>query len=623
MPATAAIDRGVVRGKHHPRTLGAAALCIAIGASLAVGVTTKSKPDGRHVGTVVPQGTPTPMRLFFEAGLDSLISSVIDLQAAVADPHSDRTRAAFRRARVAYKRVEFLLSYYSPTTVTVVNGPADVDDPDGPPAPLGARAGFGVIEAVVFGKPKDVPASRQRSSQAVNSMVTSLRALRASTGLLTIGDTSALDAMRLELARVMTTGIAGYDSDESGDAITESAAALDGVHQGLTQLTMPGVADARARAIDRVIDAARSLHEATDFDSFDRFTFTSGAGSSAGRALLALRYAIDSHPPASRRLWRPFAATPFDSDAFDPSALAPEYAPRATPELVALGRRLFFDPRLSGTGTRSCASCHAPAKSFTDGRARAEPLASRRAPLRNTPTLVNAALQPSMFADERAGFVEDQIRMVLSSPAEMASSPDFAAQRTGLDERSLRVALATYIRTLTALDSRFDRAIRGDTAAVTPAERRGFNLFTGKARCGSCHFAPLFGGTLPPDYTRSELEIIGVPAGVPALRAASHAAVDQDVGREAVDHWAEHRYAFRVPTIRNAALTAPYMHNGVFKTLEQVVDFYDRGGGAGLGEILPSQTLAPHPLHLTAREKSDLVAFVRSVTDSSSSVAKP
>jgi cytochrome c peroxidase len=183
----------------------------------------------------------------------------------------------------------------------------------------------------------------------------------------------------------------------------------------------------------------------------------------------------------------------------------------------------------------------------------------------------------------------------------------------------LRVALAAYIRALTALDSRFDRAIRGDTVSITPAERRGFNLFVGKAKCGSCHFAPLFGGTLPPDFTRSELEIIGVPAS----RSSDHAAVDPDIGRAAVDHWAEHRFAFRVPTIRNAALTAPYMHNGVFATLEQVIEFYDRGGGAGLGEILQSQTLATRSLHLTARDKSDLVAFVRSLTDSSFAVANP
>lgn len=607
-------------GNRISGALGAAALSVAIGACIAIGVGKTWNNKAAPGGFAAPRGTPTAMRQFFDAGLDSLISSVAGLQATIAEPGRESRRDAFRRARSAYKRVEFLLAYYSPTTVGAVNGPADADDPDGPPNPLGTRSGFGVVEPAIFGDSTDAPAHLEQARHAVTSMLSSLRALRGATELLTIGDTSALDAMRLELARVMTTGVAGYDSDESGDAIAESAAALFGIRDALTHLSARAPKVERTRAMELVERAARVLRDAPDFDSFDRFSFISGAGIPAGGALVALRHAADPRPPASRRLWRPSAGTPFDSGAFDLSALAPEYAPSPTPELIALGRRLFFDPRLSGPETRSCASCHVPERTFTDARARAAPLpTNHRTPLRNTPTLVNAALQPAMFADERAGFVEDQIRIVLSSPAEMASSPELAAARTGLDERTVRVALAAYIRTLTALNSRFDRAIRGDTTAITPDERRGFNLFVGKARCGTCHFAPLFGGTLPPEFARSELEIIGVPS----TTATKNATVDPDPGRAAVDHWREHQFGFRVPTIRNAALTAPYMHNGVFATLEQVVDFYDRGGGDGIGASVPGQTLPSRPLHLTPSERSDLVAFVRSVTDSSASVAKP
>lgn len=558
------------------------------------------------------------MRRFFEASLDSLLASVDGLDSAIADPLRGAPRDAFRRARVAYKRAEFLLAYYSPTTVAAVNGPADSDDPDGPPAPLGSRAGFGALETAIFGDSSERRTAVQ-TRRIVASMLTSLRALRGATTLLTVNDTSALDAMRLEVTRVMTTGIEGYDSDESGGSIVESAAALQGIVDGLARLTTTDHDAERAQAIARVARAARALSSAPDFDALDRFGFISAAGIPAAAAITALRHAVDPRAQASRRVWRPTAATPFDSDAFDPSALAPEYAPRPSPEIIATGRRLFFDPRLSGAGTRSCASCHVPTKSFTDGRVRAAPLGNTRTALRNTPTLVNAALQPAMFADERAGFVEDQIRVVLSSAAEMASSPELAAARTGLDERTVRVALAAYIRTLTGLNSRFDRAIRGDTAAITADERRGFNLFAGKARCGTCHFAPLFGGTVPPEFTRSELEIVGVPSSAATKRAT----VDPDSGRERVDHWSEHRFAFRVPSIRNAALTAPYMHNGVYATLEQVVDFYDRGGGAGIGATASAQTLPSRPLHLTPRERSDLVAFIHSVTDSSASVAKP
>ena len=172
--------------------------------------------------------------------------------------------------------------------------------------------------------------------------------------------------------------------------------------------------------------------------------------------------------------------------------------------------------------------------------------------------------------------------------------------------------MAAYVRSLRALNSRFDRAIRGDTALITLSERRGFNLFMGKAACGTCHFAPLFGGTMPPAYVESEPEVIGVPA----TPKAKEAVVDEDLGVFAVDRAPLHRHAFKTPSVRNVGLTAPYMHNGVYRTLEEVIDFYDAGGGNGVGMRLPNQTLSAKPLHLTDGEKQDLVAFLASLTDS-------
>jgi cytochrome c peroxidase len=162
------------------------------------------------------------------------------------------------------------------------------------------------------------------------------------------------------------------------------------------------------------------------------------------------------------------------------------------------------------------------------------------------------------------------------------------------------------------MDSRFDRAVRGDTAAISPSERRGFDVFMGKARCGTCHFAPVFGGSMPPKYLESEPEVIGVPATATAKRPM----VDDDPGVFAIDRAPLHRHAFKTPTLRNIAQTAPYMHNGIFRSLEQVVDFYDRGGGNGLGMKLPNQTLPSDKLHLTHEEKRDLVAFLKALSDS-------
>jgi cytochrome c peroxidase len=172
----------------------------------------------------------------------------------------------------------------------------------------------------------------------------------------------------------------------------------------------------------------------------------------------------------------------------------------------------------------------------------------------------------------------------------------------------VRQALAAYERSLIGMSSRFDRAVRGDTSAITADERRGFNLFVGKAGCGSCHFAPLFGGVAPPLYVASDVEVIGTPAAPNSVR------FDADSGRGAIDHRADHIRAFKVPSLRNVAVTAPYMHNGTFLTLRQVMDFYEGGGAHGR---LPNQTLATESLHLTPSERDAVIAFLQTLTDSS------
>jgi cytochrome c peroxidase len=356
-------------------------------------------------------------------------------------------------------------------------------------------------------------------------------------------------------------------------------------------------------------------------------------GNPIGYSIAGLRAQLPN-PPTLRRLWRQRAATLFDVDAFDATAFAPDFATFTSPQLVALGERLFHEPRLSGPATRSCATCHVPQLAFTDGKPHSDLLIAAITPARNAPTLLNAALQLALFDDSRAGSLESQAEAVLANPAEMGSSAEVAAERLRGDSsyrrefelaftkltpasdsvvtgQRLRVAVAAYVRSLIALNSRFDKAMRGDKAALTAAERRGFDLFMGKGRCGTCHFAPLFNGVMPPEFVESEPEIIGVPAE----RAIRHARLDPDEGRGAVDHEPTHIGAFRVPTLRNVALTAPYMHNGAYTKLGDVVDFYNRGGGVGVGAKVAGQTLPTRPLGLTAIERRDLVAFLGALTD--------
>lgn len=596
-------------------------------------------PDG-EITRQVPGSVPAAQRVF-ESQLDTLLASFDTLAHRVKLGQSIGAQQAFRRARTAYKSAEGMLGYYAPDAITVLEGPLEAaGEDDILPRPYNTPGAFPMIESLLF--PEMVDSVRAMALARIHAIRERVAVIRSTTDVLDVQDVAIFDAARAELARVSTLDLAGFDSDRQDDALLDAAAALDGVRATLVAPDEPEdaiAAGSRRQADSALRLAAGYLRDHPVFEQLDRLTFLARYSVPASHAVAALRAARGVANTRGVHLWRESAASVYDSAAFDPLAYAAPYArlPGAGERVVALGARLFADPRLSGPGTRSCATCHLPGRAFTDGLPKRASLAAAGAsavpgpPARHTPSLLNAALQPMLFDDERARTPELQIALVLSNAEEMGSSVDTAVRRVAADsgyraafatafggapERAvtgiaLRVALASYVRSLIALNSPFDRAVRGDSAAISAAARRGFTVFMGKARCGTCHFAPLFNGTEPPSYVTTDPEIIGVPER-PVLE---HAHVDPDVGRAAIDQVPSHRFAFKVPTVRNAAVTGPYMHNGAYRTLEEVVAFYNAGGGTGVGIDLPYQTLFDHPLELTQGEQADLIAFMRSLTD--------
>jgi parallel beta-helix repeat protein len=301
---------------------------------------------------------------------------------------------------------------------------------------------------------------------------------------------------------------------------------------------------------------------------------------------------------------------------------------------VELGRLLFFDPVLSGGDDIACATCHHPDLGFTDGRRLAMGRGghglgpSRRGGAvvrRGAPTIWNAAYNHRQFWDGRAADLEEQARGPILSEVEMAEAPErLVSQLTGIPEYVLRFeaafgpgravtldhvvqALAAFERTLVSRESAFDRWTRGDRGALTPAQVRGFNLFrSGKARCFECHG--------PPTFANPDFKVIGVP---PVEGDAPDGGRGEITGAEA------YRGAFKVPTLRNVALTAPYMHNGRFDTLPDVLDFYSRGGGPGLGVPTPNLDDKIRTFPLGGQERDDLVEFLHALTDESRRPALP
>jgi cytochrome c peroxidase len=602
------------------------------------------------IGFAAPRQTTrafdgSDVRRLVIAQADSLDASLAALRDALStasgsssvDGPPPGVRLAFRRARAQYKHVEGVVEFYAPALAAAFNSRRqEVDDDDAPPPSLLAPSGFPVLESLLWPSEGSIPTrtsadSGRRLVDAMRPLVGRVRGL--ATGIQPT-DAQVIELTRLELVRVTTLGIAGFDAPRSRDAMAECAEALDGIRE--LYMVVGGrwpAAAARRRQLDASLSAASAnLRTHADFTTFDRLDFLVGYANAAAAALASLRLTVGIVPLIMPRGLRATAVSPYAAAAFDVRAYAPRSAPSESPVLIELGERLFGDPRLSGPRTRSCASCHVPSRAFADGRATPATLVPGMRVPRNTPTLINVGLEPAQFADERAVSLEDQVVEVLRSRAEMASSIETAATRVAADRDyrarfshafgagdrkddsvsvtplRVRQALAAYERSLVGMSSRFDRAVRGDASAITAEERRGFNLFMGKAGCGSCHFAPLFSGVAPPLYVASDVEVIGTPAAPNSVR------FDADSGRGAIDHRADHVRAFKVPSLRNVAITAPYMHNGTFLTLRQVMDFYEGGGAHGR---LSNQTLATDSLHLTPSERDAVIAFLQALTDSS------
>jgi parallel beta-helix repeat protein len=305
-------------------------------------------------------------------------------------------------------------------------------------------------------------------------------------------------------------------------------------------------------------------------------------------------------------------------------------ATTADDERVQLGRLLFFDPILSGANDISCATCHHPDLGFTDARGLSmgkggHGLGPQReggsVVRRGAPTLWNAAYNHKQFWDGRAEDLEEQAKGPITSDIEMNETPDtlvkelkdtpeyarrFDSAFSGREGSAVTLdnvlkAVAAFERTLTANDSPFDRFVKGDLGALTPQQRRGFNLFrSGRTRCFECHGLPTF--------ANRDFKIIGVPEADPS---------QPDFGRFEVTKGEGNKYAFKVPTLRNVVLNAPYMHNGRFKTLEEVLDFYAAGGGPGVGFKEPKVDDKIHAYTITPEEKQDLIAFLCALTDES------
>lgn len=288
---------------------------------------------------------------------------------------------------------------------------------------------------------------------------------------------------------------------------------------------------------------------------------------------------------------------------------------KVTPERVELGKMLYFDPRLSASNWISCATCHNPGLGWSDGL----PTAighGMQVLERATPTILNSAYNNLQMWDGRFRTLEAQALGPIEAAGEMSASLDVVVSKLktipgyvaafekaypgeGVSKDTIAKAIASYERTIVSKDSPFDRWVKGEESAMNESAKRGFALFTGKANCAACHM----GG----NFTDDGFHNLGLKG-------------NQDAGRFAKVPLPSMKGAFKTPTLRDVALTAPYMHNGVYRSLDEVVDHYNRGGDYEEGQ---KQDPNMRPLNLSAQEKKDVVEFLKHLTGKQVQVVLP
>jgi len=474
------------------------------------------------------------------------------------------------------------------------------------------------------------------NAAATKQLAEVTRALRLIDNELSLRDVPPEPALQAISDAVFELGMMLLEANaavaEHPDAVlADIAGMLDGIEGGAQAAVELASADRRKRASDalRVVRMQAAglraafgklthAHQLRDRAQLVRITGHLGVACRR----LARELGVRTRLPYSAR--RPVAANRINEPITPLTVPAPRPAAGISdgPAMAELGRKLFFDQRLARGAPRSCASCHMPDKAFSDGLATAMSIDPKRPITRNTPSLLYATLHaiqlwdgrlpgaelqtPEMIHDEAAmGMASSQLQVAVAG-AEEYRAPFMELFDDGVTAKNIARALRAYLaHELVPATAPLDRFARGEADALNGEQRVGFDIFVGIGRCARCHLPPLFGGSRPPDFSVATFAALGVPAEPGSKQ------LDADRGRAMVTKQDEDAHRFRTPTVRNVSLTAPYFHHGRFSTLEQVVDFYDKGGGVGAGVAIDNQDRNLRKLNLSVEHKAQLIAFLR------------
>lgn len=558
------------------------------------------------------------------------ISDVLSLLDSLGNDFSEpvispeKCRRHYEAARSSYKAIEFYTEYHFPfQSKYFINGPFVSKAEAEYSYKTFLPHGFQVLESVIYGAPD----STIHIQYELELLKKTFQYVREQSGNKQFKNTTVVDMMRFGIIRIMSLYMNGYDCTFNKQSIPETGHILEGF--SFTIGLMPGNASQKARCSSIISGAQLFLSKNNGYDSFPRLPFIMHYLKPLYESLYGL-YDDESRRESTNYAVQIRQEKFYGESWFNRSYFSVVLKDSAfVRQQAALGELLFFDPILSGNNKRACASCHDPGHGFGGSSDFNLSYNAGHKLKRNTPSLINVLFQKSFFDDGRSLQLEDQVSDVLNNPEEMGADAESIVKKlrqsreykklfrnafantedTALTYYAVLKALSEYERSLVALGSRFDRYLRGDEKQLTNEEIDGYSVFAGKALCGSCHFFPLFNGVTPPFYSDNEYEVIGVPKDKLGKEA------DPDSGRFAVSKNKIHLGAFKISSIRNIDRTAPYMHNSAYSSIDEIIDFYRKGGGAGLGLAIPNQTLPFDSLRLSTSEAEHLKKFLLSLSD--------
>ncbi|WP_294220160.1 cytochrome c peroxidase [uncultured Chryseobacterium sp.] len=545
------------------------------------------------------------------------------MQMVSANPDQAKLQKKFEELRTTYKKMEWAVEYFLPQTARFINGPALPEIEMQEHTEIEPE-GLQVLEEMLY--PYD-PENRDEVVRMLKNLTNKSNTIKVNFQAITISRDQVFDALRQETFRISSLGIAGFDTPVSGTFLREIPYALNAVKTTLQQIATEKSKDKALAGIILEIEASITyLKKNTDKNTFDYINFIPEHLNKITSLVIDFQKQEDIPAIEVTSALNKNVRTFYSKNAFNPNAFVPGKQFEISPEKVKLGKQLFNDNILSDNNSRSCATCHVAEKAFTDGREKSMSLTD--SPLqRNTPSLNYSAFQHGQFWDMRKDDLEGQSSAVITNKEEMHGDLSKIIAKINADPKyrtafatiykgkngeiwQLQNVLASYVRSLASFNSDFDHYMKGNKNALTESQKKGFNLFMGKAQCAICHFLPLFNGTVPPNYTKTEQEVLGIAEN------SSNRTADKDPGRGKFHETVAFlQHSFKTPTLRNIGKTGPYMHNGGYKTLQEVMEFYNKGGGKGFGLRTENQTLSDAPLNLSEKEMSEIIDFLNALSD--------